>query len=76
MGASQPVTLDRYLKARGPMDPDQVARVAYQAVQKLGDELTASANGRPIPMRPGRLIIRPGGAIAVRPPTALETSRP
>ena len=75
MGARQGITLDRYLRSKGPLPPAQVARIGCRVVQKITKELSPSTNGRPPVICPARLLVVDGGSVEVLPAKEADPSQ-
>jgi hypothetical protein len=67
MAAKQGVTLDQYLKSKGPLPAVQVARLACQLAQQMAKESESAPGHRAPVLHPGRIAVGKGGSVEVLP---------
>ena len=67
MQTHQGLTLDRYLKEKGPLGPDQAARIAIQVAQQMGPAAGS------LLIHPGRILVTREGTVRLLPPPAVTT---
>src|SRR5262245_21454048 len=70
METHQGLTLDRYLREKGPLAPDQAAKIAIQVAQQMGP-----ASGSLL-IHPGRILVTREGSVRLLPPPAEELALP
>jgi serine/threonine protein kinase len=70
METHQGLTLDRYLREKGPLGPDQAAKIAIQVAQQMGP-----ASGSLL-IHPGRILVTREGTVRLLPPPAEELALP
>lgn len=70
MQTHQGLTLDRYLKEKGPLGPDQAAKIAIQVAQQMGPAAGS------LLIHPGRILVTKEGTVRLLPPPAEELALP
>jgi hypothetical protein len=70
MQSHQNLTLDRYLRERGPLDPVRAGKLALQVALQM------SAAGESFLIHPGRILVGKDGSVRLLPPPAEDLALP